>query len=140
MKPTEKQIINALEYLGSKKAEKIVKSDETDATKKYIPNTFNGYIASFGGSIVQAGLLPTALIYCNDSERKKLAEALFHLYEQEEEYKKDVKQEDNNLMDYLQRKWKQEGITTRDKQRIRNKLVQIATALKLAIRSYELKK
>lgn len=46
-----------------------------------VPRQFNGYIASFGASVRQAGLLATVLFYSNEQskseeERKKVVEAI----------------------------------------------------------------
>jgi len=46
-----------------------------------VPKQFNGYIASFGASVRQAGLLATVLFYANEQsnseeDRKKVVEAI----------------------------------------------------------------
>jgi len=97
-----------------------------DAIQKYeiaengeVPKQFNGYIASFGASIRQAGLLATTLFYANEQsnaekERKKVIEAIEYIIEQ------NIIQ--NNQVD----------------KKTRAKVEDAAVALKLAIRTFKL--
>ena len=85
----------------------------------YVPKEYNGYISTFGAAIRQAGLLATILFFENDSsnalqDRKKVLRAI--------EYILDIPQKSirNNLD--------------------RDKIEMAAVALKLAIRTYKLKK
>jgi len=88
--------------------------------KKCVPNEYNGYISSFGASIRQAGLLATILFFENTSgsasqDRTKVLRAI--------EYILELPQDDSikNNLD-------------------REKIEMAAVALKLAIRTYPLKK
>lgn len=82
-----------------------------------VAKQFNGYIASFGASIRQAGLLATVLFYENgnaEKEREKVVQAIESIIEQRIVI-------DNQV----------------DKA-IRTKVENAAIALKLAIRTYKL--
>ncbi|SFV51944.1 CRISPR-associated RAMP Cmr5 [hydrothermal vent metagenome] len=84
-----------------------------------IPKQFNGYIASFGASIRQAGLLATVLFYANENsgaeeDRKKVVQAIEHIIGKSIVV-------DNSV----------------DK-KIRTEVEDAATALKLAVRTYKL--
>ena len=51
-----------------------------------VPKLFNGYISSFGASIVQAGLLPTVIFFENensgaDDDRGKICKAIYLMLE-----------------------------------------------------------
>ena len=81
-----------------------------------IAKPFNGYIASFGASIRQAGLLSTVLFYTNsknsEEDRSKIIDAIEYIIE--------------------------EKLTSEvtKKREIKLKVLDAATALKLAIRTY----
>lgn len=82
-----------------------------------VAKQFNGYIASFGASIRQAGLLATVLFYENgnaEEEREKVVQAIESIIEQRIVI--------DNQVDRA----------------IRTKVENAATALKLAIRTYKL--
>jgi CRISPR-associated protein Cmr5 len=54
------------------------------ATDGEVPKQFNGYIASFGASVRQAGLLATVLFYANkhsnsEEDRKKVVDAIEYI-------------------------------------------------------------
>ena len=93
----EKMIVPAME---------ILKEKDTGILKKdTIPSKFNGYIASFGPSVVQAGMLQTLAFYSRDDgegkERKKI-NALIRKTLIESEYLK--KSKNNSLLDALKDK------------------------------------
>ena len=84
-----------------------------------VPKQFNGYIASFGASIRQAGLLATVLFYENEQsnsekDRTKVIQAI--------EYIIDEKIIQNNQVD----------------KKIRAKVEDAAVALKLSVRTFKL--
>ncbi|MGB4847024.1 MAG: type III-B CRISPR module-associated protein Cmr5 [Saprospiraceae bacterium] len=52
-----------------------------------VPKQFNGYISSFGASVVQAGLLPTLAFYAEQKERgdkSSLLNAIYYVLTTEE--------------------------------------------------------
>jgi len=84
-----------------------------------VAKQFNGYIASFGASVRQAGLLATVLFYANEQsnaeeDRKKIIEAIEYIIEDEI-----VK---NNRVE----------------RSIRAKVEDAAVALKLSVRTFKL--
>ncbi len=83
-----------------------------------VPKQFNGYIASFGASVRQAGLLATVLFYGEkggaEQERDKVVQAIEHIIGE-----KIVK---NNRVD----------------KSIRPKVEDAAVALKLSVRTFKL--
>jgi len=82
-----------------------------------VPNEYNGYISSFGASIRQAGLLATILFFENSTstskDRTKVLRAIEYILKLP-----------NSIKDNLDRE----------------KIEMAAVALKLAIRTYPLKK
>jgi len=85
----------------------------------YVPKEYNGYISTFGASIRQAGLLATILFFENESsnalqDRKKVLRAIESIL--------GIPQ--NSIKNNLDR----------------DKIEMAAVALKLAIRTYKLKK
>jgi len=136
MKPTNQQILDALTYLNSDNSKNIVKKkkdkDGNETDERYIPNAYNGYIAALGGTMVQMGLLPTVMVYHNhnkgNTQRKHITDALFALYK----IGKDGIAE-NNFFDYLTNNWDENMMKT-----WRKEIMQIAIALKMGIRSFEL--
>jgi len=84
-----------------------------------VPKQFNGYIASFGASVRQAGLLATVLFYANEQsnaeeDRKKVVEAIEYIIGE-----KIIK---NNRVE----------------QSMRTKVEDAAVALKLSVRTFKL--
>lgn len=99
------------------KALEAIESLEIADSNGEVAKQFNGYIASFGASIRQAGLLSTVLFYANansnaEKERKKVVDAIEQII--------GYKIEDNI------------GKSTRED------VENAAVALKLAIRTYKL--
>jgi len=83
-----------------------------------IDRQYNGYIASFGASIRQAGLLATVLFYANENsqaekDRHKIIEAIEHIIGEEIPH------------------------TQPPSGDVKAKVLDAATALKLAIRTYK---
>ena len=123
-KVTPQQIKDAREIL-----EKVNIIDED----KTVSNEYRGYIASFGASISQSGLVPSVAFFENKNansqkERPKVMKAILLMinnkkddYETLLDYILDNKIDDNNLVN-LQRK-----------------IIQAAIALKLAMNTYKVK-
>lgn len=94
---------------------------------KEIPGVYNGYISSFGASIIQSGLLATSAFYENqqsksEQNREKVTKVILKLI--------DEKANTGRLFDYLQKK----KITPELTDKIRD----AAVALKLGIRTFKL--
>lgn len=107
-----------VEELIPKALEAAKKLEENGAINK----AYNGYIATFGASVRQAGLLPTILFFSKESEstkadRRKILYAIKEILERQED-----------LLTYAQ-------INPKAKE----KIIDAAIALKLAIRAYKLR-
>ena len=114
-KRIEKLIPDAIKVVGDKLKNKDNK----------IPSEYNGYISSFGASIIQSGLVPAVAFYANensksDQDKYKLLEAI-----------KELMKIDTSLLKY---------VCDNNNQKTKEYIMDIATALKLAIRTYELEK
>ena len=99
------------------------------------PSAFNGYISSFGASLVQAGLLPTIIFFENsdsnaEEDRTKVISAL----------KKMLGIADNtNMANYILSKDNNAPIRRCDDPAYINKVVKAMTAMKLALRMFNKK-
>jgi len=128
MKPTNEQIIKALEYLETEN-NPIVQPDGIT-----IDEPFGGYIAAFGGAVVQMGLLPAVMLYDSHSDgntcRQKISQALFDLY------KTDVTPAptETNFYEYLQCNF---VANDPDYLWCRKEVMQWVIALKMAMRTFK---
>ena len=90
-----------------------------------VSSQYNGYISSFGASVIQSGLAPAVAFYSNESsksdkDKKALLKAIAKLMNIE-----------MSLLKY---------VCDNDNAKTKDWILDIATALKLAIRTYELDK
>jgi len=93
-----------------------------------IPSAYNGYISSFGASVLQSGLLPTlALFESTNSSAKENKEYLTYIIFQILTDKKD----DISLLRY---------VLDNNKELLKPKIMDIAIAIKLSIRTFKLDK
>jgi CRISPR-associated protein Cmr5 len=95
-----------------------------------IPSAYNGYISSFGASIIQSGLLPTlALFEKKDAptkeDKSKLTELILKILNENSNY--------NTLLEYVLD-------SKDDKLYLKQKILDISIALKLSIRTFKLDK
>lgn len=127
-KRIEKLVPVAIKEAG----ETLIKKDKNGNNLGYIPKEFKGYISSFGASVIQSGLIPTLAFFSNDEgskeNRSKILDAIFQILE--------LKSESNNLLKYVVDKY--DGDEEFDKELLKEKIMDTATALKLAIRTYKL--
>lgn len=128
MKRIQKLIPTAIEAI---KAMKLPKVDDKDGIQK-IDREFNGYISSFGASIISAGLLPSIIFYSqkgdSTSDRPKVISCI--------EY---VLQKDYGLTGTLLEKVRSLFTSENNRAEIdrwTNNISDSAVALKLAIRIY----
>ena len=94
------------------------------------PAEFSGYISSFGASIIQSGLLPSVAFYeRNDAgsknDKAKLTKAILKIINKEAT--------DSNLLDYIIK-------NQNSSSNLKEDIINAAIAIKLAIRTFELKK
>lgn len=117
-----------------------IKSDSIEIVRNgKISSQYNGYIASFGASIIQNGLIPAVMLFENsnsNSEKERsllmklILEGLLKLYNKYEEIEKK-----ETLIEYIvqnKEKFQEKDIN------IRKDIETMATAIKLVIRTYEL--
>jgi len=98
---------------------------------KMIDKTYNGYISSFGASIISSGLLPTFIFYSKKAENHNEADRSLILKALEKMLKNNeiaILQYDENIL--------QKAITHYSNTRFKQKIQECAIALKLAIRTY----
>ncbi|WP_051412066.1 type III-B CRISPR module-associated protein Cmr5 [Halonatronum saccharophilum] len=109
------------------KAIKLIE-EEKIAKEGKVPKEFNGYIASFGASMIQSGLLPAIAFYEDDNsksqkERHKLMKVILRLISEGDEC--------SRLLEYV--------IDNQDsKDSIKRRVKDGAIAVKLAIRTFKL--
>jgi hypothetical protein len=130
MQPTDEMIIAALNHLksGGSGVVSFGSPKEGEPQVNYIKNPYKGYVASFGGSIVQIGLLGTILTYETDKDRDpckaNVINCLFAIYNM---VFPDSPVHLNRFKDDYERL---------DKRKFRNRICKVAVALKLAMRTY----
>ena len=128
MKTTAQEIQKAKEAL--------IQSHIVNDMNKTYPSTFNGYISSFGASLVLAGLLPTVVFFERpdsgaEEERDKVINAL----------KKMMDIADNvKMAAYILEKENDKSIRRCDDPVFVKLVVQNMTAMKLALRLFEKQK
>jgi len=117
----EKYIPKALEVLSEQYPDKV------------IPSAYNGYISSFGASIIQSGLLPTLALFENENNQDKTKEDRSVLTQNILKVL-DSNYPDNSLLRYT--------VVYYDGNReiLQNKIIDISIALKLTIRTFKLEK
>ena len=93
-----------------------------------IPSAYNGYISSFGASVLQSGLLPTLALYeSTNSSAKENKEYLTYIIFQILTDRKD----DISLLRY---------VLDNNQDILKPKIMDIAIAIKLSIRTFKLDK
>jgi len=93
-----------------------------------IPSAYNGYISSFGASIMQSGLLPTLALFENtNASTKENKEYLTYLIVRVLTNRRD----DISLLSY---------VLNHNEALLKSKIIDIAIAIKLSIRTFKLDK
>lgn len=119
-KPNNDYINKAIDLLDGSKS--IVKNNA-------IESKYNTYIASFGGSIIQSGLVATLMIFEANKEKKRIINYLFELLNK---LKSEKINETNNFYYRTVKSY-----DANQQIQLRNDLVEMAVALKLAMRCYK---
>ncbi len=101
----------------------------THYPKKVIPSAYNGYISSFGASIIQSGLLPTLALFENTNsktaqEKKLLTDIILNILSEEYQPK--------SLLRYV--------LEQKDVYKAKQEIINISIAIKLTIRTFKLDK
>jgi CRISPR/Cas system CMR-associated protein Cmr5 small subunit len=117
-------------------AEELRNKDKNNGYINEINTEFNGYISSFGSSIISAGLLPTIIFFSQKgdsaSERHRIIRALEVILKTS--YNLDP---GFNLLKEVKRIYKTQTINQAEVNRLTDKILDAAIALKLAIRTFE---
>jgi CRISPR-associated protein Cmr5 len=127
-KNVEAYIPKVLEEL--KLLEKMKKEDKDELRfPNGIPSSYNGYISSFGASIIQSGLLPTLALFENTNsktaqEKKLLTDIILNVLS--EEY------QPRSLLRYV--------LEQKDVYKVKQEIINISIAIKLTIRTFKLDK
>ncbi len=85
MKVNNKYIDSALKQLDALKQLEALKPLKERGKGIFLENgnissKYKGYVASFGGSIVQIGVYATFLSFCADEDKKKIADLICNIY------------------------------------------------------------
>lgn len=128
MKPTPELITLSLEHLEADLAFSPGNRNLFTANGQ-IPNKYKGYISSFGGSIVQLGVMPACMAFIANEDKMKITDALFSIY--------CIKHNIHGvkLKSYLIGNW--QNWTMSQKKQFRNRISAIAVSFKLAMRTFE---
>ncbi len=99
-----------------------------------VKSQFKGYISSFGAAIIQTGLIPAVAFYSvqgdADAERQKLIEAIKKILNENDE----TILSNQSLLSFLIEKFE-----SNDNMNLwKEKIMDAATALKLAVRTFEM--
>jgi len=95
-----------------------------------IPSAYNGYISSFGASIMQSGLLPTLAIFENtDASNKENKESLSYIIMQ-------ILTQSSNDRSLFHHAIN----SNEDEMMLKRKILDISIAIKLSIRTFKLDK
>ncbi len=97
--------------------------------KDSIPSEYNGYISSFGASLIQSGLKATVALFENKNSQSKsdkeiLTEIILEIL--------DEKSKEKSLLRYIIESKKDERV-------LKEEIKDISIAIKLALRTFELK-
>jgi CRISPR-associated protein Cmr5 len=108
-----------------------IKVLETTFTDNKIPSAYNGYISSFGASIMQSGLKPTLALFENKNastkeDKEYLTKIILKIL------KCDTSKEESLLKYVL--------ASNKDESYIKEQIIDIAIAIKLSIRTFQLDK
>lgn len=107
-------------------------NDSGIANNGIVPAEYNGYISSFGASVISSGLLPAIAFYSNENsaiskERAKLMKAILMLI--------DENSNDSSLFSYVTSILPNTSPSLLTKQ-----ILDAAVAIKLAIRTFKLER
>jgi CRISPR-associated protein Cmr5 len=112
-----------IDVLIPKAIEKLAKFSKNGVIEK----KYQGYLASFGPTVVSSGLLQTVMFYSADKDKNEMIKLMYSLLQDDlksnHQSMKDILVENENYKDYA----------------LKNKILEANIACKLAIRTFELK-
>ncbi len=114
-----------------KAVEKIILEGKTG---KPVPRPFKGYISAFGAAVIQSGILPAVAFYSAkggaEEDRTNVIRAIEYILNRQENFQYN---DNETLLKYLvEHPAERENLTA--------KIMDAATALKLALRTFEIEK
>ena len=92
-----------------------------------IEKVYQGYLASFGPTVIASGLLQTVMFYSANENKNKVIKIMYDLI------KDDIKTDKSSLQDMLNENSNYKNYA------IKNKILEANIACKLSIRTFELK-
>lgn len=92
-----------------------------------IDKVYQGYLASFGPTVISSGLLQTVMFYSGDDKKKKVIEIMWELI------KSDLNSHASNMEDFLNENYNHKSYA------VKNKILEANIACKLSIRTFVLK-
>jgi len=117
--------------MNKKYIDKLIPKAMTELSKwsqnGVIDKKYQGYLASFGPSVISSGLLQTVMFYGGDNDKKRVNELLFKLI------KDDIDSSHSSMVEMLNENNNYKNYT------VKNKILEANIACKLAIRTFELK-
>lgn len=101
---------------------------EKEFSSGEIPSSYNGYISSFGASVMQSGLKPTLALFENKNASTKedksfLTKIILQVLDENEQ--------EDSLLHYILKHSKKEEV-------LKQQIIDIAVAIKLSIRTFKL--
>ena len=111
------------------KAIEIIRKTDIANSDNEVDSKFNGYFSSLGAAMVLSGIKPALAFYSNTKTAKERVKILKAIYRIVVEDNDDVKE--NELLNYY--------IDHENDPMLKHKIIDAATALKLAIRTYKFK-
>ena len=92
-----------------------------------IDKVYQGYLASFGPTVISSGLLQTVMFYSGDEKKKRVIEIMWELV------KNDLNSNDSKMEDFLNKNENYKSYA------VKNKILEANIACKLSIRTFTLK-
>ena len=111
---------------------RVVTSEQIADIDRNVPSQYNGYISSLGASIIQSGLLPTIAFFSStesrsEEDRNKIIKAVFKIIIQSGNANAIIP---SDFLDYTN--------NHENKKLLLEQILDAATALKLAIRTFNI--
>jgi len=106
---------------------KAIKSLNSLVENGTIDKVYQGYLASFGPTVIQSGLLQTVMFYSADEKKNKVIKIMYKLI------KDDLNASQDSMKDFLIEEENYKKISTK------NKILEANIACKLSIRTFKLK-
>ncbi len=113
------------------------------AKNSAIPKQYNGYISSFGASVVQSGLIPAVAFFSNsdntEKDRAKILKALYFIaIKPDKNIDPDIIGDDELLKHIIGKGGGTGAEKKRSEDKLLAKILDAAVALKLAVRTFKL--